>query len=347
LTRFNGQISSHDWSRDGQDLVFASNHSGEFRLWRTRFRAAGQIETPKPVAIYGDFPIQISIAARSDVLVYSSLNQDRNVWRLDLKKRTWDRIAASSGQDASPQYSPQGDRISFRSDRSGDEQLWVAAADGSNVRQITQDKVKPSVGRWAPDGGSVVFNNPLTGEIFRANTRESANVAAVGAIGIHPVFSPDGRWIYAGGQQGIVRIPSGGGPAVSISQVKSESLNVSPDGGFLFYVREPNDTTLWRLTLETGEITKVLDNLVPGCTSCWALTARGIYYLGTDRGSFDAQVLHYRDWKSGADRLVIRYPEPLWPQGSGPFSLSPDGRYLLCVRVDPSNSDVLLVSPFR
>jgi Tol biopolymer transport system component/DNA-binding winged helix-turn-helix (wHTH) protein len=374
LTRFNGQISSHDWSRDGH-LVFASNHSGEFRLWRTRLRAAGQqprlplppwaeaaasmiglnsdvpfsggIESPKPIAVYGDFPIQISIATRSDVLVYSSLNQDRNVWRLDLMKKAWDRIAASSGQDASPQYSPQGDRISFRSDRSGDEQLWVAAADGSNPRQITQGKVKPSVGRWAPDGGSVVFNNPLTGEIFRASTREPANLSAAGANGIHPVFSPDGRWIYAGGQLGIVRIPSGGGPGIPISQVKSESLNVSPDGRFLFYVREPNDTTLWRLTLETGESTKVLDNLVPGCTSCWALAASGVYYLGTDRGSFDAQVLYYRDWKSGADRVVIRYPEPLWPQGSGPFSLSPDGRYLLCVRVDPSNSDVLLVSPFR
>ena len=41
------------------------------------------------------------------------------------------------------------------------------------------------------------------------------------------------------------------------------------------------------------------------------------------------------------------YPEPFWPQGSGPFSLSPDGKSLLAVRVDPSNSDTMLVTPFR
>ncbi|MCW5978561.1 MAG: hypothetical protein KIT09_10815 [Bryobacteraceae bacterium] len=42
-------------------------------------------------------------------------------------------------------------------------------------------------------------------------------------------------------------------------------------------------------------------------------------------------------------RPVIEYPEPL---GSGPFSVSPDGRYLLCVRVEPSNSDLMRVEPF-
>ena len=34
------------------------------------------------------------------------------------------------------------------------------------------------------------------------------------------------------------------------------------------------------------------------------------------------------------------------PLGSGPFSLGPEGN-LLVVRVEPSNSDVMLVTPFR
>jgi hypothetical protein len=44
---------------------------------------------------------------------------------------------------------------------------------------------------------------------------------------------------------------------------------------------------------------------------------------------------------------VLDYPEPLSPIGSGPFSLSPGARFLLCVRVDPSNADVFRVDGFR
>jgi hypothetical protein len=66
-----------------------------------------------------------------------------------------------------------------------------------------------------------------------------------------------------------------------------------------------------------------------------------------DEHSFERQVLLFLDFQSGVRRVVVPYPEPLWPQGSGPFSLSPDGRFLLTVRVDPSNSDVMLVEPSR
>jgi hypothetical protein len=50
---------------------------------------------------------------------------------------------------------------------------------------------------------------------------------------------------------------------------------------------------------------------------------------------------------SAADKDLVDYPEALSPIGSGPFSLSPDGRYLLCVRVALSNADVFRVEPFR
>jgi Tol biopolymer transport system component len=129
--------------------------------------------------------------------------------------------------------------------------------------------------------------------------------------------------------------------------VRGISLEVSPDGRYLYFFREPNDTGLWRADVRTGAYEKVVSGIVPACTSCWALAAQGIYYLGTDGKSLDSQVLYYRDLRTGRTQEVLAYPEPLWPHGSGPFSLSPDGRKLLCVRVDPSACDVMLVEPFR
>ena len=99
--------------------------------------------------------------------------------------------------------------------------------------------------------------------------------------------------------------------------------------------------------MDSGELTKALDGLIPSCTSCWALAPNGIYYLGSDKQSFDRQVIFFHDFRTGEDREVAKYPELLPPLGSGPFSLSPDARQLLCVRLDPSNSDVMRVDPFR
>lgn len=349
ITNLGKRISSHDWMRDGNSIVFASDRRGDFRLWRMRIASNDGGETAVPLGIYSEFSIQFSTARNADSLAYSSLQQDRNIWRLEMGTLQWKRIIASSGQDASPQYSPDGRRICFRSDRSGEEQLWVSNADGSDAAQITSDSVRPSVGRWSHDGSAIVFNSPQTGDVYVATVQSDRtwSVRSTGIQGVHPVFSLDGRWIYAGGPGGIVRFALSEGKAESVVQTKAEALALSADGKYIYFVREPNDTAIWRLDLSTLATTRVLNGLVPGCTSCWALANEGLYYLGSDKQSFDKQILFFHDLKSARERVVTMYPEPLWPQGSGPFSMSPDGKSLLCVRVEPSKSDVMLVTPFR
>jgi Tol biopolymer transport system component/DNA-binding winged helix-turn-helix (wHTH) protein len=349
LTRDGRQVAGHDWTPDGKTIVFSSDRGGEFRLWRIQPHGSNPAKTLQPIGIYGEFPIQLSLARKAPCLAYSVLQQDRNIWRLDVIERKWTRIIASSGQDASPQYAPAGDRICFRSDRSGEDQLWVGQADGSDPVQVTRGPLWPSVGRWSPDGQSIVFNNARTGEIFLATQAGAGGwrVRSLGAQGYHPVFSLDGQWVYAGLSGSIWRIPVHGGPASELVKVRGVSFALSGDGKFLYFMREPHGSSLWRASTATGELAKALDGLIPSCTSCWALAPNGIYYLGSDKQSPDKQVIYFHDFRTGLDREVTEYPELLPPLGSGPFSLSPDLRYLLCVRLDPSNSDVMRVDPFR
>lgn len=351
LTSDGKQISDQDWMPDGKTLVFSSDRSGEFRLWRLTY-AGDSLRAAEPTGIYGDFPIQFSLARKAPVLVYSTLQHDLNIWRLDLGApgpKRWTRVIASSGQDASPQYSPDGRRICFRSDRSGEEQLWVADPEGANAVQVTRGTLHPSVGRWSPDGRTIVFNNARTGEIYLAVEDGAGQwrLQPTGATGYHPVFSPDGAWIYAGTMSAIVRFPTQGGAAVQVASTKGISLGISPDGAYLYFVREATDSVLWRVHIHSGKLEKVLDGLLPYCSSCWALAGQGIYYLGARAGWTDRQTLYFHHLAGGYDTPVLDYPEPLSPIGSGPFSLSPDGRRLLCVRVDPSNADVFRVEPFR
>ncbi len=354
LTFDGKQITSHDWNSGGKSLVFSSDRSGEFRLWELGYPPGKGVSLRRRLPIYADFPLQVSLSRHAPVLVYSVLQQKRNIWRLDLEANPqtpgrWVRVAASSGQDVSPQYSPQGDRISFRSDRSGEEQLWVADRSGGDAVQITRGTLNPSVPRWSPDGRAIVFNNAANGEIFIARLGADGgwSVAPLKAAGIHPVFSPDAQWIFAGTPASIVRLPAQGGPGTEIVRFRGISLDVSPDGRYVYFVRDPSGTQLWRVEAASGRAEKVLDGLVPYCSSCWALASGGIYYLGTEDAAPDKQALHFRDLATGRDRTILDYPEPLSPIGSGPFSLSPDGRYLLCVRVDPSDADIFRLEPFR
>lgn len=349
LTADAKQISGHDWMADGRQIIFASDRGGEFRLWKLSANAANPENNPQPVGIYAESPIELSLARKADSLAYSVEHQDKNIWRLDLKDKKWTRVIASTAQDASPQYSPAGDKICFRSDRSGEEQLWVSDADGNNQIQITTGTLFPSVGHWSPDGRRIIFNNARTGEMFMASLsdNQSWSVSNLGVKGVHPIFSPDGKWIYAGTTGSIFRLPANGGTISELTKTGGFSLGVSGDGKFVYFMREVNDTVLWKIDTETGELSKALDGLVQRCTSCWSLTPDGIYYLGSSRNSFDSQMIYFHDFATGRQREVVKYPEPISPIGSGPFSLSPNLRNLLCVRVDPSNSDIMRVEPFR
>ncbi len=344
LTKDAAHLSGHAWDSQ-HSLILGSNRSGEFLLWRLPLTPSLDPKPPQALGVYGEFPIQLSTAsAKPATMVYSMLHQDRNIWRLDLTTQRWTRVIASTGQDASPQYSPDGQWICFRSDRSGEEHLWVSRADGSDAIQLTPNGAKPSVGRWSPDGRRIVFNNPHNGEMFLAERLGATwKVRGLAVTGIHPVFSPDGRFIYAGQGNAILRFPSEGGPGTPVVKSKGLSMGVDAGGQFLFFFREPNDTALWKASLETGEMSRVLDGMVPGCTSCWALAKSGVYYLAADKHSFDSQILYFHDFRTATSRPVTAYPEPLYPLGSGPFSLSPDGKSLLCVRVDPSESDIQFV----
>ena len=53
--------------------------------------------------------------------------------------------------DSQPRYSPDGSKIVFLSDRSGDENIWIANADGSDPKPLTKGKnVRYLSPEWTP-----------------------------------------------------------------------------------------------------------------------------------------------------------------------------------------------------
>ena len=67
--------------------------------------------------------------------------------------------------DAPGRFSPDGARVAFTSDRSGNQQVWVADRNESQIRRVTTlEGASVNVGSWSPDGRSLALtpSSPAT-----------------------------------------------------------------------------------------------------------------------------------------------------------------------------------------
>ena len=78
----------------------------------------------------------------------------------------------------SPSWSPDGSRLAFVSSRSGDEEIYVARADGSGVKRLTRLRGPDLSPAWSSDGSRLTWSS--RGEIWTMSASGSAKRRLVG-----------------------------------------------------------------------------------------------------------------------------------------------------------------------
>ncbi len=247
------------WSRDGRSIVFAMGAPGPVRLWRL------WVDTPRAperIEIAGESVEYPATAATRDRLAFSRATWDSHLYRFDAG-RPVEAVAPSSSFETDPHFSPDGRRIAFGSGRSGHVQIWVAAADGSNARQLTHDARQwPGSPSWSPDGRSIAFDSGGAGaqvRIWIIDADGGTPRQITSGPGNHsvPRWSGDGKWIYfahdLGATRDIWRVPSRGGQPQQVTRTGSGFVAYEFDGGTsLLYQPVNGDSALLLLSL-TGD----------------------------------------------------------------------------------------------
>ena len=134
------------------------------------------------------------------------------VWVYDLAGGSAARRLTLAGRNRAPIWSPDGQWITFQSDRDGDLAVFRQRADGSGIAErLTHPEAgsshTPQV--WSPDGAhllvAVQTNQQHTlWTMSMADRRMTRFGDGESAIPMEAVFSPDGRWIaYSSRQPGI------------------------------------------------------------------------------------------------------------------------------------------------
>ncbi|HEY3458725.1 MAG TPA: winged helix-turn-helix domain-containing protein [Bryobacteraceae bacterium] len=334
-------ITGLAWTADGRNVVFSSTRGGKLELWQVT-----PVVGSKPVrlAAGGDDPRDIAISRQGHRLVYTREFSDLNIWRIGLSGSETGEASAlisSTRDEALPKYSPDGKQIVFESNRSGDENIWVANEDGSNPRQVTFFRnAWAGTPRWSPDGQKIAFDCNVTGnwDIYMVGPQggKPLQVTTDPANEYKPSWSHDGKWIYFSssptGTGQIWKIPAMGGKPIRVTKNTSPEAFESPNGKNLYV---GNLTELWKMPASGGEETRIWDFLYG---ASFSPVKDGVYVI--DRRDLHLKML---DSQGNVVRTIAPVPGPVGLE----ISVSPDERWAIYTKTDYAASELMLVENFH
>ena len=168
-------------------------------------------------------------------LAVDMLDGSSDIWVYDLERGSLDRVTFEREiADAEPVWTPNGERLVFRSDRDNlgvSNLYWKRADNTGGIQRLTKSDVNQFPGSWHPSGKYLAFSqqsvrtNPDIWILPMEGDEKSGWKPGTPTVFLNttsnegePMFSPDGRWLaYTSNETGTVEVfvrafPGPGGP---------------------------------------------------------------------------------------------------------------------------------------
>jgi serine/threonine protein kinase/Tol biopolymer transport system component len=327
------------WLGDGSGLmVGASIKKGPGQIWRLSYPGGEVRQLTDNFRRNG----LTSITADSSTMVGEQSERLINIWVTAVGDDSRARQITSGEQgrvgidNSWMSWTPDG-KIVYTSSASGNFDIWVMNADGSDKRQLTFDPALDSSPAMTPDGRYIVFTSD------RAGNSAGLDLWRMDADGGHPKLltkaiddngahcSPDSKWVVYGGVVSgkwlLWTISIEGGNPMQLTNEDCDSPVVSPDGKWIacFYRSEQSDSSehIALIPFEGGKPVKLFSS--PGRNLRWSPDGRAITYMeGLEGGSS----IWSQPIDGGPARRLTNFKDQLVLS----YDWSRDGKQLVCAR---------------
>ena len=343
------------WTADGSEIVFSSGWSlAESRLMRIAVSGGQPL---RPLTSTGERALTPTISRQGNRLAFvQNTVAQANIWRVGVASPGGQagvptKFVSSSRLDFDPRYSPDGEKIAFISDRSGNFQIWVSDADGSNARQLAHRFDYAGYPDWSHDGKKIAFaaqtERGENFDIYVTSARDGLprRLTTDPALDSWPHWSRDGSWFYFASDRGggatltAWKMPAEGGDPTRVTVKEAFGVRESFDGEFLYYFRPGYPSgSIWRVPAAGGEESLVVSG-VGG--NIFAPVEEGIYFIA-GAGADGLRSIRF-DFATEETTVVLAGVE----RPSSGLTVSPDGESILFARNDAFNNDIMLVENFR
>ena len=148
LTDARGIDISASFSPDGKRIAFISDRAGSPQIY-TMTADGGDV---RRLTYQGNYNQEPAWSPKGDLIAFSGRDEHRvfDLYTVAVDTGKVTRLTQNAGTNEKPAWAPNGRYLIFSSTRSGHRQLWTIQPDGSNPRQITNEKGGASDPAWGP-----------------------------------------------------------------------------------------------------------------------------------------------------------------------------------------------------
>ena len=221
------QMAFKAQSPDGTGEIYVSDFDGH---------------SPQPVTRDNAIVSKPSWAPGRLALFYNSYKlQNPDIFFSDLTTGERRVVASYGGSNFSPAASPDGSKVAMILSKDGRPDVYVANADGSNLKRLTTG-VEDSSPCWSPDGQWICFATKINSRRLLAKVpADGGAVQVIRTTGApnptEPDWSPDSKWIAFTSQTSefdICVVPADGS-ADPVVLVRGQDPSWSPNSRTLIF----------------------------------------------------------------------------------------------------------------